>query len=267
MRPSILFLAAAVASLVASLSEQALAKDGAIDVAVVLFDGVLSSDVTAPLEVFGAAAKKPWLPRISVTAISAGDALEVTTNEGLRLTADVLLRDAGDYDAVILPSRYGMNAVLGDAALIDFIRRQSRFAWMASNCSGALLLAEAGVLDGKRATTWAGGEAAFQRKYPAVLVQHDVNVVIDGRVLTSNGSVVSYEAALALLEQLTSNVLTAEVAHDLQFERIANATLPPRLHWKLALAIAGAALILGMAVAALGVAVGRRLGLVLVRRN
>src|SRR5262249_39433011 len=110
--------------------------------------------------------------------------------------ADRLLAEAPRYDAVIVPSRYGMDAVLGNRALIDFIRDQSKTAhWMASNCSGALVLAEAGVLDGKRATTWAGGEASFQKKYPAVLVQHDINVVIDDGVLTSNGSVVSYEAA------------------------------------------------------------------------
>jgi transcriptional regulator GlxA family with amidase domain len=236
----------------AAWSEPALAEDGVIDVAVVLFDGVLTSDVIAPLEVFGAAAAKPWPQRISVTAISASDALEVTTNEGLRLSADVRLRDAGDYDAVIVPSRYGMGAVLGNAALIDFIRRQPPSAWMASNCSGALVLAEAGVLDGRRATTWAGGEAAFQRMYPAVLVQHDVNVVIDGRALTSNGSIVSYEAAIALLAELTSDVLAAEVAHDLQFGRVANATLPPRLDWRLAFIIACAALILGMATIAIG---------------
>jgi transcriptional regulator GlxA family with amidase domain len=92
---------------------------------------------------------------------------------------------------------------------------------MASNCSGALVLAEAGVLDGKLATTWAGGEASFQKKYPNVLVQHDINVVIDDGVLTSNGSVVSYEAAIALLAKLTSDEFAAEVANDLQFKRVA----------------------------------------------
>jgi len=122
---------------------------------------------------------------------------------------------------------------------------------VASNCSGALVLAEAGVLDGKRATTWAGGEASFQKKYPDVLVQHDINVVIDDGVLTSNGSVVSYEAAIALLAKLTSDEFAAEVANDLQFKRVANAVLPPRLHWKLASVIAAAAFLFGAFVAGL----------------
>lgn len=84
-----------------------------------------------------------------------------------------------------------------------------------------------------------------------MLVQHDINVVIDDGVLTSNGSVVSYEAAIALLAKLTSDEFAAEVANDLQFKRVANAVLPPRLHWKLASVIAAAAFLFGAFVAGL----------------
>ena len=228
------------------------AGDNSIDVAVIVYDGVLTSDITAPLEVFGKAARKPWLHKINVEAVAADGDLDILTEEGIKLKADRLLAEAPRYDAVIVPSRYGMDAVLGNRALIDFIRDQSKTAhWMASNCSGALVLAEAGVLDGKRATTWAGGEASFQKKYPGVLVQHDINVVIDDGVLTSNGSVVSYEAAIALLAKLTSDEFAAEVANDLQFKRVANAVLPPRLHWKLASVIAAAAFLFGAFVAGL----------------
>src|SRR5262245_55992056 len=133
------------------------AGDNSIDVAVIVYDGVLTSDITAPLEVFGNAARKPWLHKIKVEAVAADGDLDILTEEGIKLKADRLLAEAPRYDAVIVPSRYRMDAVLGNRALIDFIRDQSKTAhWMASNCSGALVLAEAGVLDGKRATTWAG---------------------------------------------------------------------------------------------------------------
>ena len=235
-----------------SAATPAVAGDNSIDVAVIVYDGVLTSDITAPLEVFGNAARKPWLQKINVEAVAADGDLDIVTEEGIKLKADRLLAEAPRYDAVIVPSRYGMDAVLGNQALIEFIRDQSKTAdWMASNCSGALVLAEAGVLDGKRATTWAGGEASFQEKYPDVLVQHDINVVIDNGVLTSNGSVVSYEASIALLAKLTSDELAAEVANDLQFERVANAVMPPRLHWKLGSAIAAAAFLFGAFVAGL----------------
>jgi transcriptional regulator GlxA family with amidase domain len=111
---------------------------------------VLTSDITAPLEVFGKAARKPWLQKINVEAVAADGDLDILTEEGIKLKADRLLAEAPRYDAVIVPSRYGMDAVLGNRALIDFIRDQSKTAHrMARNCSGALVLAEAGVLDGK----------------------------------------------------------------------------------------------------------------------
>src|SRR3546814_15039875 len=127
--------------------------------------------------------------------------------------ADRLLAEAPRYDVVIVPSSYDMDAVLANRGLIDFIRDQSKTAdWMASNCSGALVLAEAGVLDGKRATTWAGGEAPFQKKYADGLVQQDNNVVLDDGVLTPTGSAVSYEAAIPLLAKLTRDRMPREVA-------------------------------------------------------
>jgi transcriptional regulator GlxA family with amidase domain len=86
--------------------------------------------------------------------------------------------------------------------------------------SDALLLAEAGVLDGKKATTWAGGESDFQRQYPKVDVQFDQNMVIDDGILTANGSVVSYQAALTLLKSISSMKKAQEVASTIQFSRL-----------------------------------------------
>src|SRR3546814_6061623 len=105
--------------------------------------------------------------------------------------------EAPRYDVVIVPSSYDMDAVLSNRALIDFIRDQSKTVdWMASNCSGALVLAEAGVLDGKRSPTWSGGHASFQPKYPYVLVHHDFNVFFADGFLTSTGIIVSSYASL-----------------------------------------------------------------------
>jgi putative intracellular protease/amidase len=113
------------------------AGDNSIDVAVIVYDGVLTSDITAPLEVFGNAARKPWLHKINVEAVAADSHLDILTGEGIKLKADRLLAEAPRYNAVIVPSRYGMNAVLGNRALIDFIRDQSKTAdWIAGNCSG-----------------------------------------------------------------------------------------------------------------------------------
>src|ERR1700745_4464792 len=89
------------------------AGDNSIDVAVIVYDGVLTSDVTAPLEVFENAARKPWLHKINVEAVAADGDLDILTEEGIKLKADRLLVEAPRYDAVIVPSRYGMAPALG----------------------------------------------------------------------------------------------------------------------------------------------------------
>jgi len=120
-----------------------------------------------------------------------------------------------------MPSSYHMEPLLKNKDLIQYIKDTAKQAeWMASNCSGAFVLAEAGILSGKKATTWAGGESDLKNDYPEVDVQFDTNFVIDGNVITSNGSVVSYQAAFALLEKMSSESRAEEVREALQSKRL-----------------------------------------------
>src|SRR3546814_5269250 len=60
----------------------------ALDVAVIVYDGVLTSDITAPLEVFGNAARKPWPQKINVEAVAADGDLDIVTEEGIKLRSE-----------------------------------------------------------------------------------------------------------------------------------------------------------------------------------
>jgi transcriptional regulator GlxA family with amidase domain len=84
-------------------------------------------------------------------------------------------------------------------------------------------LGEAGVLDGKNATTWAGGEKELAAAYPKIKVQVDRNVVVDDKVITSNGGPVSYQAAFELLARLSSEKFAKEVSESIQFPRLSSA--------------------------------------------
>lgn len=192
-------------------------------VGVVVFDGVLTSDVTAPLEVFGVASKLSWFSDYEVITIGVNSTQQITTEEGLTIGVDTWIGDAPKLDVLLLPSSYNMNPLLKNNALIQFIQSHAKQVdWLASNCSGSFLLGEAGVLDGKKATTWAGGESDLQQAYSAIDVQFDTNVVVDGNVITSNGSVVSYQAALTLLKMMTSERKANEVAEAIQYARFSN---------------------------------------------
>lgn len=193
-------------------------------IGIVIYDGVLTSDVTAPIEVFGAASKKAWFSSYEVVVISATKNKVIKTEEGLIITAEKTIYDQLNLDVVIVASAYDMAPLINNKTLIKFVKTQSKQAsWMASNCSGALILAEAGVLDGKKATTWAGGEKDFAEAYPKVAVQFNKNVVIDDGVVTSNGGPVSYQAAFELLAKLSSNDFSQEISELIQFNRLETA--------------------------------------------
>ncbi len=215
MAPAVLGLALQFAVMIGSTAAEAATKIG-----IIVFDGVLTSDVAAPIEVFGAATKKAWFSSYAVVTIAVGDTT-ITTEEGLKMTADTTIDDDLQLDAIIVPSSYDMEPLLNNNSLISFIQSQGAEAsWVASNCSGALLLAQSGLLDGREATTWAGGEADMQASYPDVKVQFDQNVVIDGKFITSNGGPVAYEGAFELLARMSSSENAQEISDYIQFSRV-----------------------------------------------
>lgn len=192
-------------------------------IGILVFEGFLTSDVTAPVEVFGAATKKSWFSSYDVVLISASKEKKVTSEEGLKVVADYSIYDDIPLDVLLVPSAYDMEPFIHNKALIQYIKKQKESAsWLGSNCSGSSLLGEAGILDGKKATTWFGGERGLEKSYPKVNVQYDQNVVLDEKVITSNGGAVSYQAALELLAKLSSDKFANEIAVSIQLDRLSN---------------------------------------------
>ena len=216
-----------VVFIMALLIPASLASAGSSKIGILVFDKFLTSDVTAPIEVFGAATKKSWFSSYEVIVISATKNRTVRSEEGLTVLADKTIYDELNLDVLIVPSAYEMDGFLGNKSLISFIKKQgSSASWMASNCSGAFLLGEAGILDGEKATTWAGGEKSLAMSYPKINVQYDQNVVIGNKVITSNGGPVSYQAAFALLKKLSSEKFSKEISESIQFDRLDRAFKP-----------------------------------------
>ncbi len=189
-------------------------------IGIIVFDGFLTGDVTGPIEVLGAAKNQPEFKDYKITLISAHKKLKVVSEEGLPLLAEKTIYDGMKYDVLIVPSAYEMKPFLEDKKLIEFIKTHKNASAIASNCSGAHLLAEAGILNGKKATTWAGGEKDLQKNYPQIKVQTNINYVVDGNIITSNGGPVSYQAALKLLEMLSSKSFAEKISSSIQFDRI-----------------------------------------------
>jgi len=167
-------------------------------VLIVLFDEVQSLDVTGPLEVFaGAEARHAGSYRIRT---ASPDGAPVRTSSGLTVVPDHALADVPDPHTLLVPGGQGTRRP--DPRLTDWLREHGpRAERLVSVCTGALLLAEAGLLDGHRATThWAYCDK-LARDHPAVEVDPDPIYVRDGQVSTSAGVTSGIDLALALVEE------------------------------------------------------------------
>ncbi|MFF9012713.1 GlxA family transcriptional regulator [Streptomyces sp. NPDC014870] len=167
-------------------------------VLVVLFDDVQSLDVTGPVEVFAGAGRAGGGSYPIVTASLDGG--PVRTQSGLRLLPDTTLAAADRPHTLLVPGGEGTRRP--DPRLIDWLRANGpRAERLVSVCTGALLLAEAGLLDGHRATThWIACDH-LARCYPEVDVDPDPIFVRDGRIATSAGVTAGIDLALALVEE------------------------------------------------------------------
>jgi transcriptional regulator GlxA family with amidase domain len=181
----------------------------------VIFDGVQSLDLAGPLEVFTTATRLPGAraPRYEVQ-IAAQSTSDLTTSSRLTVRASVALRAVrGPIDTLVIPGGEGTRAVMKDRAFLAAIRRlAARSRRVASVCTGAFVLAAAGLLDGRSATThWAHCDG-LRRAFPHVRVEADPIFLRDGSVWTSAGVTSGMDLALALVEADHGSDLAREVA-------------------------------------------------------
>jgi transcriptional regulator GlxA family with amidase domain len=187
----------------------------ALTVWIVIFPDVQVLDVTGPLEVFALAnrlAQHP-APRYAISVLAA-EAGPVPTSSGLPIVAGRSLQQAtGPVDTLVVAGGAGTRAAMEDPRLLSWIRRTAlRARRVASVCSGAFLLGEAGLLDGRRATThWAVCDA-LQRHYPKACIERDPIFVRDGKVSTSAGVTAGMDLALELVEEDGGRDLALAVA-------------------------------------------------------
>jgi len=164
-------------------------------IAIVIFPGFQILDVTGPVAAFEIAGR--FRPDSYALHVLSADGGAVESSSGLPLAAAPL--DDREYDTILVSG--------GDVArsMADLMRivpwlRQATARRIASVCSGAFLLAEAGLLEGRRATThWASCDH-FARRYPQVALDGERIFIRDGHVWTSAGITAGIDLALALIE-------------------------------------------------------------------
>jgi transcriptional regulator GlxA family with amidase domain len=207
-------------------------------VLIVLFDGVQSLDVTGPLEVFAGAnhwssqadgTRGPDGPAYRIRTASLGGR-PVRTSSGLRLAPDQSLapdhegpdhegpdHEGPDHegpDVLIVPGGEGTRRAAPD--LVAWLRAHGpRARRLVSVCTGAFLLAEAGLLDRRRVTTHWAYCATLAARFPAITVDPDPIFVADGNVITSAGVTAGIDLALALVEGDLGRDVALDIARHL----------------------------------------------------
>jgi transcriptional regulator GlxA family with amidase domain len=148
--------------------------------------GTVAFDLTAPAQAFGSAAAPDGTPHYAFSTCSI-DGAPVTTTSGFEIGVEAGLGALRRADTVVVPGYFGIFEPLPAAAGTAIRAAARRGARVLSVCTGAFALADAGLLDGRRAAThwvWAGELAS---RFPAVTVDPEVLYVDEGDVLTSAG--------------------------------------------------------------------------------
>jgi transcriptional regulator GlxA family with amidase domain len=187
-------------------------------IAIFVFDGVEELDFAGPWEVLSAWAHQ-W-PDDGVTAFTIADRREpITCAKGLRVLADHTIEAAPPFDVLVFPGGKGTRPMLEDPARLEWIRSvAARGTIVASVCTGSLVLAKAGLLDGLPATTHHGSLARLGELGRDIDVRPDDRFVDNGALLTAAGVSAGIDLALHLVARLSSRERAAEVRRYIQYD-------------------------------------------------
>jgi len=190
--------------------------------AVLIYDGVEPVD----LATFGVLSMARRVePAISMFTV-APEAGEVVFSNGLRVIADHGYADCPPADVLIVTGGPGWMAQCAAPGTLDFVRRYKPARVTAGVCTGGMILAAAGLLDGCAATTKQeviGAEVPpvrlMRERHPLVVVTEDASIVDCGHVVTGGGVTLGIDATLYLLERLLGERVANETARIMEYSR------------------------------------------------
>ncbi|WP_426341925.1 GlxA family transcriptional regulator [Pseudoduganella sp. S-14] len=186
-------------------------------IALLVFPGVQLLDVAGPMDVFHEASRqsgKPGAYQFDLVALEEGP---VRADNGMLFQPTATI-DTLDHavDTLLVTGSHTVQDVTGNARLMQWLQQQAAAVRrIGSVCSGAWLLAHAGLLDGRRVTTHWNISASLARRFEQVRVEHDQIYLRDGNLYTSAGVTAGMDLALALVEEDLGRNVALAVAREL----------------------------------------------------
>ncbi len=197
-----------------------------IHVGILLFDNVEVLDFAGPFEVFSRTRLQPGVetrrseegaPFQVFTVARTRD--PITATGGLTVVPRHGFADAPRIDLLVIPGGFGTRRLLNDEETLGWIRRTAAAArQVTSVCTGSLLLAKAGLLEGRRATTHWASLDLLGSLGAGVTVERDLRVVDDG-VITSAGVASGMDMAFYIVETLFGRAVADETARYIEYRR------------------------------------------------
>ena len=197
-----------------------------LNVGILLYDDVEVLDFAGPFEVFSRTRLTPGAEsRRSEDSAPFQVFTVAKTKQSIRAVGNLIVEphysfsDAPRIDIVIIPGGWGSRKVMQDPEILGWTQRAARTArYTSSVCTGALVLARAGLLAGRRATTHWAAYDLLESLGEGVKVIRDVRVVQDG-IFSSAGVSAGIDMALALVEEICGPSVADETAHYIEYLR------------------------------------------------
>ncbi len=187
-------------------------------VAVLIFDSVEVLDFAGPFEVFSVSGQRESKNLFDVYTV-ARENKPVMARNNLSINPDYSFRDCPTPDILVVPGGWGTRREKHNPAVLEFIKQQTgRAERVLSVCSGALLLAKAGLLDGLHATTHRGALTELKGDAPTATVLDAARIVDNGKIVLSAGISAGIDAALYMVAELHGLEQASETAAHMEYD-------------------------------------------------
>ena len=186
-------------------------------VVILVFDEAEVLDVCGPYEVFSVAGRRNGLDLFTVS-LAAERPGPVILHNGMSVNPQHSLQDCPTPNVLVIPGGYGSRREMHNSTVVDWVRAQAaRAELVLSVCTGALILARAGLLDGIQSTTHFAALALLREAAPLTEVRDGVRFIDQGRVVSSAGVSAGLDAALHVVARLVGEEFAEETARYMEY--------------------------------------------------
>lgn len=188
------------------------------NVAILIFDDVELLDFTGPLEVFSVTGRQGNSNPFNVYTVAEKSA-PITTRNGLSVNPQYTIHNCPQPDILLVPGGQGTRKEINNPVLIDWIKDCSQKAELVlSVCTGALLLAKTGLLQGLKATTHHTAIELLRDLAPNTTIQTDKRFVDNGKIILSAGVATGIDMSLYVVAKLLGKEQALQTAHYIEYE-------------------------------------------------